>query len=131
MNNWLWIVLTVFISRYNLAYLIPMPMFSLVSWFLSFFIVTRNGKVVWKHGSYCWCFPLSLKYMGWLYRVYIKTVKNRNFCEELFIQKKHSLLLWPWCQGFWGSPEDCYRSKRVWQMLLVCYYLLNSQNIPS
>ena len=43
----------------------------------------------------------------------------------------HFLLLWPWCQGFWGSSEDRYRSKRVSQMLLVCYNLLNSQNIPS
>ena len=39
------------------------------------------------------------------------------------------LLLWIWCQGFWGSSEDCYRSKRVSQMLLMCYNLLNSQNI--
>ena len=35
----------------------------------------------------------------------------------------HLLLLWPWCQGFWG------RSKKVSQMLLVCYNLLNSQSI--
>ena len=39
------------------------------------------------------------------------------------------LSLWTWCQGFWGSSEDCYRSKRVSQMLLMCYNLLNSQNI--
>ena len=50
------------------------------------------------------------------------------------------LLLWPWCQGFWGSSEDCYRSKsvsqkkekkRVSQMLLVCYNLPNSQNVTT
>ena len=40
------------------------------------------------------------------------------------------LLLWSWYQGFWGSSEDCYWSKRVSQMLLVCYNLVNSQNIP-
>ena len=51
---------------------------------------------------------------------------------------KHFLLLWPCCHGFWVSSEDRYRSKirrsgssedryaRVSQMLLVCYYLLNS-----
>ena len=42
----------------------------------------------------------------------------------------HFLLLWPWCQRLWGSSEDRYRSKRVSQMLLVCYNLMNSQNIP-
>ena len=42
----------------------------------------------------------------------------------------HFLLLWPWCKGFPGSSEDLYRWKRVSQMLLVCYDLLNSQNIP-
>ena len=40
------------------------------------------------------------------------------------------LLLWPWCQDSWGSSEDRYRSKRVSQILLACYNLLNSQNIP-
>ena len=40
------------------------------------------------------------------------------------------VLLWTWCQGFWGSSEDRYRSKRVSEMLLLCYNLLNSQNIP-
>ena len=37
------------------------------------------------------------------------------------------MLLWPWCQG---SSEDRCWLKRVSQMLLVCYYLLNSRNIP-
>ena len=41
----------------------------------------------------------------------------------------HFLLLWLWCQHFWGSSEDWYRSKRWSQMLFVCYSLLNSQNI--
>ena len=27
-------------------------------------IVIRNGKIVWKHGPYCWYFPLNLKYLG-------------------------------------------------------------------
>ena len=42
----------------------------------------------------------------------------------------HFLLLWPWCQDFWGSSEDRYGSKRISQMLLVCYNFLNSQNMP-
>ena len=36
----------------------------------------------------------------------------------------HFLLLWPWCQGFWGSSEDRYRSKRVLQMplcVIICW----------
>ena len=39
------------------------------------------------------------------------------------------LLLWLWCQCFWGSSEDCYLSKKVSVMLFVCCSLLNSQNI--
>ena len=43
-------------------------------------IVIRNGKIVWKHGAYCWYFRLNLKHLGWPYRVYIKTAKNGDFC---------------------------------------------------
>ena len=39
------------------------------------------------------------------------------------------LLLWLWCQRFWGNSENRYRSKRLSQMLYMCYSLLNSQNI--
>ena len=39
------------------------------------------------------------------------------------------MLLWQWCKRFWGSSEDPCRSKRLSQMLFVCYSLLNSQNI--
>ena len=39
------------------------------------------------------------------------------------------LLSWLWCQRFWGNSEDCYRSKRLLQMLLVSDSLLNRQNI--
>ena len=46
-------------------------------------IVMRSGKIVWGHGWYCWYFHLSLKYLGWPYRKYIKTAKNSCFCEEL------------------------------------------------
>ena len=46
-------------------------------------IVIRNGKIHWKPGLGCWYFHLNLKYLGWLYRAYIKTTKNGNFCEEL------------------------------------------------
>ena len=79
----------------------------------------------------------SLEYLGWPYRAYIKTLQNGDFWEELLSEKwvwgyfRHFLLLWPWYQDFWGSSEDRYRSKKVSQMLLVCYNLLNSQNIPT
>ena len=43
-------------------------------------IVIRNGKIVWKHGPYCSNFRLNLKYLGWLYKEYTKTVKNGGFC---------------------------------------------------
>ena len=34
------------------------------------------------------------------------------------------LLLWPWCQRFWGSSEDCYRSKKLSQICSSCVVVL-------
>ena len=51
--------------------------------YIRFSIVIRNGKTVWKRGSYCWYFCLNLKYLGWSYRAYIKTAKNGDFWENL------------------------------------------------
>ena len=38
--------------------------------------VIRNGKIVWKHGPYCY-FRLNLKYLGWPYKEYSKS-KHRK-----------------------------------------------------
>ena len=92
-------------------------------------IITRKGKIFWKLGPYCWDFWLNLKFLGWPYRTYIKTAKIATFAREK--RFSHFLLLWPRRQGFCGTLEDRYRSKRVSQMLLVCYNLLSSENIPS
>ena len=91
-------------------------------------IVIRSGKIVWKHGPYCWYFRLNLKYLGWKCRAYIKTAKNGGFCGEL-LSENDFLLLWLWCQRFWGSSEDRRRSKGESQMLLECYSLLNGESI--
>ena len=56
------------------------------------YIVIRNGKIVWKHGLYCWYFRLNLKCLGWPYRKYIKTAKSGGFCEELNLK----CLVWPY-----------------------------------
>ena len=80
-------------------------------------------------------FSLELEISGWPCRKYIKTAKNSGFCEKLLSENDfencfiHFRLLWLWYQCFWGSSEDCFKSKRVSQMLLMCYGLLNSQNI--
>ena len=100
----------------------------------TFIIVIRNGKIVWKHGLHCWYFHLNLKYLGWPYREYIKTAKNVCFLRNHWVKMtlrlfSHFLLSWLWCQNLWGRSEDRYRSKRLSQMLLVCYSLLNNQNI--
>ena len=50
---------------------------------LSETIVIRNGKIVWKHGSYCLYFCLKLKFLGWPYRKYIKTAKMAAYNEDL------------------------------------------------
>ena len=68
------------------------------SWSLfSLIIFIRSGKVVWKHGPYCWYFCLNVKYLGWPYRAYIKTVKNGNFCEELLSENGFEAVLATFC----------------------------------
>ena len=56
-------------------------------------IVIRNGRIVWKHGLFCWYFGLSLKYLEWPYREYIKTAKNGDFCEELLSENDFEAVL--------------------------------------
>ena len=60
-------------------------------------IVIRNGKIVWKHRPYCWCFCLNLNYLGWPYRAYIKTAKNGNFCLELLSKNDFETVLVMFC----------------------------------
>ena len=60
---------------------------------LTFCIVIRNGKIVWKHGPYCCYFCLNLKFLGWPYRAYIKTTKNGDFCEELLSENDFETVL--------------------------------------
>ena len=53
--------------------------------------------MVWKHRLYLLIFLLHLKYLGLLYREYIKTVKNGNFCEELLIENDFEAILVNFC----------------------------------
>ena len=111
------------IKIYWLLLKIPSQNLQIIYWR----IVIRNWEIVSKHG------PLEIS------GVAVQSIHQN--CEEwqlfwgiaqwkwLWDCFSHFLLLWPWCHGFWGSSEDRYRSKRVLQMLIVCYYLLNSQNI--
>ena len=50
--------------------------------YITFSIVIRNGRIVWKHGPHCWYFHLNLKYLGWPYRTYIKTVLATFCCYD-------------------------------------------------
>ena len=59
-------------------------------------IVTRNGKIVWKDGSYCWYFRLNLKYLEWPYRE-LKIAKNGGFCEELLSENDFEAVLATFC----------------------------------
>ena len=52
---------------------------------------------VWKNGPYSWHFRLSLKYLGWPYRAYIKTAKNADFCEELLSKNDFEAILATFC----------------------------------
>ena len=62
-----------------------------------YIIVMRNGKVIWKHRPYCWCFPLNLKYLGWPYRAYTKTAKNDDFYEEMLSENDIEAVLATFC----------------------------------
>ena len=64
---------------------------------LSDTIVIRNGKIVSKHGPYCWYFRLNLKYLGWPYRGYMKTAENGVFCEGFFNQNDFEAALATFC----------------------------------
>ena len=55
-----------------------------------------------KHG-YCWYFRLNLKYLGWPYREYIKTVKNGGFCEELLSKSDFEAVLATFCCHDYGA----------------------------
>ena len=65
--------------------------------FLCYCIVIRNGRVVWKHGQYCWYFCSNVKYLGWPYRLYIKIAKNGNFGEELHSENDFKAVLGTFC----------------------------------
>ena len=53
-----------------------------------------------------------------------------DFYEELLGENYLEAILTTLCQGLWGNSENRCRSKRVSHMFLVCYNLLNSQNMP-
>ena len=98
-------------------------------------IVTRNGKIVWKHGPYCSCIRLNSRYLGVAVQSIHQNSEKWWFCWGIALWKwlwgcfSQFLLLWLWCQRFWGSSEDCWRPKRLSKMLLVYYSLLSSQDI--
>ena len=102
--------------------------------YFSGIIVLRNGKIVWKHRPYCWYFRLNQKYLGLPYRAYIKTARNGSFCEELLSENDFEVALTTFCCYDHGANASetvqkiATDQKRVSQMFLVCYNLLNSQN---
>ena len=53
-----------------------------------------------------------------------------DFYEELLGENYLEAILTTLCQDLWGNSENRCRSKRVSHMFLVCYNLLNSQNMP-
>ena len=77
------------------------------TWYsLSRFIVKRNVKIVRKHEPYCWYFPLNLKYLGWPYRICIKTAKNGDFCEELLSENDFETILATFCCYDHGAKDS-------------------------
>ena len=68
--------------------------------------------------------------------MYIKTAKNGGFSGELISENDFEAILATFCCYDYMVPtllrkfRRCCRSKRLSQMPLACYSLLNSQNIP-
>ena len=51
----------------------------------------------------CWYFHFNLKYVGWPYTEYIKTVKNNSFCEELLSENDFEAVLANFCCYDYGA----------------------------
>ena len=98
-------------------------------------IVIRNRKIVWRHVPYFLIFSLELEIYGVVgQRIHQNSEKlwllwGIAWWKWLWDCFCYFLLIWLWCQRFLSSSKDLYRLKRLSQMLLVCYSLLNSQNI--
>ena len=98
-------------------------------------IVIRNRKIVWRHVKYLLIFSLELEISGVAgQRIHQNSEKlwllwGIAWWKWLWDCFRYFLLIWLWCQRFLSSSKDLYRLKRLSQILLVCYSLLNSQNI--
>ena len=55
---------------------------------------------------YYWFFRLNLKYLGWPYRVYIRTAKNCGFCEELLNANDFEAILTTLCCHDYGAKTS-------------------------
>ena len=93
--------------------------FTLHCFFLTLIIVIRNGKTVRKHGPYCSYF--HLKYMGWPYRWYIRTVKYGDIREELFSEM---ILVTSCCYGLGAMASETVlkiaRDEKVYRKCSTC-----------
>ena len=93
-------------------------------------IVIRNRKIARKHRPNCWYFCFSLKYLGWPYREYIKTVKSGGFCEELVSENDLRLFYpVPIVPMLLRQFRRSLQIEKLSQILFMYYSLLNSQNV--
>ena len=84
-------------------------------------IVTRNGKIVWKHRSHCWYFFLNLKYLGWPYKEYMKTAKIGSFCEESLSENDfEAVLANSFCYDYYGANTSEGVQKISTRTLKLC-----------
>ena len=69
-------------------------------------------------------FSLQIKTLEVFVQTFIKTAKFGGFCEELFSENNSEAFSVTFSCYDYGIKKDRYRSKRVLQMFLVCYNLL-------
>ena len=91
-------------------------------------IVIRNRITVWKHGCIADIF-------SWTWNLWAGRTENTSkqqkmvaFVRNCSVKITLSQFLATFCCYDYNA-NDCYRSKRLSQMLLVCYSFLNSRNI--
>ena len=97
----------------------------------------RNEKIVWKHGPHFWYFCLKLKYLGWLYRGYIKTAKDPGLYDELISENNFEAVLATFCcydDGANASEavQKIATDQKHYHKCPFCiqlFSMLNSQNI--
>ena len=74
---------------------------------------------------------MNLKYLGWLYKEYIKAAKNGSFCEELLSEKDFEPVLAYFCCYDYGANTSEPVQKISTKDTGVVYQLTKTANFTA